>query len=113
MDTPTQATEGSAPWFHPLTGWEAASRWNAATFDWMARGFQQWLALVTTMPRSLAIPASPAAPATPASAATLAGSRTSASSEGHALARSEARRPARAKARPAVRKKAAKPRTRG
>lgn len=33
-----------------LSGWEAAARWNAASWDWMARGWQQWLALMTTVP---------------------------------------------------------------
>ena len=39
-----------ADWFNPLSGWEAATRWNRATFDWMAKGWQQWVALMTTVP---------------------------------------------------------------
>jgi hypothetical protein len=46
--TETSATPGSL--FNPLSGWEAATRWNAATFDMMARAWQQWLALLTVVP---------------------------------------------------------------
>lgn len=42
------------PLFHPLTGWEAASRWNAAAMDWWQHGFRQWIELMTA---SLASPA--------------------------------------------------------
>jgi hypothetical protein len=42
--------------FNPLSGWEAASRWNAATWDWMAQGFRQWMALMTTAPTPPLIP---------------------------------------------------------
>ena len=50
--------------FNPLTGWEAASRWNAATFDWMARGFQQWVTLWTTLPPYPSVTAHPQAETT-------------------------------------------------
>ena len=45
-----------ADWFNPLAGWEAASRWNRSTFDWVAKGWQQWMALMTTMPPHFVIP---------------------------------------------------------
>jgi hypothetical protein len=47
MDTKNQATEDPGPVLNPLTGWEAASRWNSAAFELMTKGFQQWLTLVT------------------------------------------------------------------
>jgi hypothetical protein len=47
MDTKTDTTEGPGPMLNPLTGWEAASRWNSAAFELMTKGFQQWLTLVT------------------------------------------------------------------
>ncbi|MBC5782593.1 hypothetical protein H8N03_06525 [Ramlibacter sp. USB13] len=51
-----QPAQPLADWFHPLAGWEAASRWNRATFDWMAKGWQQWVALVTTVPPHFMVP---------------------------------------------------------
>jgi len=51
METRKQdAAQAQGDWFDPMTGWEAASRWNRATFDWMAKGWQQWVALMTTVP---------------------------------------------------------------
>ena len=44
------AAPAQGEWFDPVSGWEAASRWNRATFDWMAKGWQQWVALMTTVP---------------------------------------------------------------
>ena len=51
-----QAAQAQPDWFDPLTGWEAASRWNRATFDWMAKGWQQWVALMTTVPPHFVAP---------------------------------------------------------
>jgi hypothetical protein len=70
MEATPDPTDSPGPLFHPLTGWEAASRWNAAAFDWMSRGFEQWLALVT-MPLTVAaatrlprpVPGAPVKPA--------------------------------------------------
>ena len=31
---------------NPLGSWEAAVRWNALAFEWMAKSWQQWLELV-------------------------------------------------------------------
>jgi hypothetical protein len=50
METKTKTGQAPGAAFNPLTGWEAASRWNAATLDWMTRGFQQWFTLMTTVP---------------------------------------------------------------
>ena len=55
METRKQDAPVPPDWFNPLAGWEAASRWNRATFDWMATGWQQWLALVTTLPPQLLV----------------------------------------------------------
>ena len=43
-------------WFQPFAGWEAAARWNRATFDWVAKGWQQWVALMTTVPPHFVVP---------------------------------------------------------
>jgi hypothetical protein len=43
-------------WFHPFAGWDAAARWNRATFDWVATGWQQWVALMTTVPPQFMVP---------------------------------------------------------
>lgn len=51
--------EDKPDWFNPLAGWEAATRWNRATFDWVAKGWQQWVALMTTMPTRLVPPTTP------------------------------------------------------
>jgi len=56
METHPQDSQPLADWFSPLAGWETASRWNRATFDWMATGWQQWLALVTTVPPQFVVP---------------------------------------------------------
>ena len=47
MDTKYDAGDSPGPLFHPLTGLETASRWNAATLEWMTKGFQQWAAWMT------------------------------------------------------------------
>jgi len=44
---------------HPLAGWEgweAATRWNRATLDWVATGWRQWVALMTTVPPHFMVP---------------------------------------------------------
>lgn len=55
MET-TDKTPPAAALFDPLAGWQAASRMNAAAFQWMASGFQQWMALLTTWPNAMATP---------------------------------------------------------
>jgi hypothetical protein len=61
METKTDPDKAPDAAFDPLAGWEVASRWNAATFDWMTKGFRQWLALVTTLPRRPAVSLHPQA----------------------------------------------------
>ena len=56
METSKERPAPRAEWFNPLSGWEAASRWNRATFDWMAKGWQQWVALMTTVPPHFIVP---------------------------------------------------------
>lgn len=56
MESNTQPKPASPALFNPLSGWEAATRWNAATWDWMAQGFRQWMALMTTAPTPPLIP---------------------------------------------------------
>jgi hypothetical protein len=49
----TTRTDGFAPavsWLDPAASWEAAARWNALALEWMTRGWQQWLELVTVWP---------------------------------------------------------------
>jgi hypothetical protein len=106
MQTSTQDPLPPAEWFNPLAGWEAASRWNRATFDWMATGWQQWLALVTTVPTHLVV--LPAASATDAPAS---GTRkTESIIPVRAMAKAETKRPQRVPAK--SRKTAAKTRSR-
>lgn len=51
MDTnTTESPQAPDSLFNPLSGWDAVSRWNAATFDMMTRAWQQWLALLTVVP---------------------------------------------------------------
>ena len=66
METHTEGSQPAIDFLSPTAGWEAAARWNRATFDWMAKGWQQWLALMTTVPPHFMAPGSPAAPDTPA-----------------------------------------------
>lgn len=69
MQTTTEAPRATLPAYHPLAGWDSAARFHAATYDWMARAFQQWLTLVTSLPAQfmfpLVEPHGEAAPATP------------------------------------------------
>jgi hypothetical protein len=60
METNIQTPMQPDALYDPLAGWQAASRWNAAAFDWMARSFQQWFALITTVPSSNAFAVTPA-----------------------------------------------------
>jgi hypothetical protein len=96
METKTEDARQVADYFNPMTGWEAASRWNAATFDWMAKGLQQWIALLTVMPRATVV----APPVVKIQVV-----------EERPVARAESKRPPRAKARAKI--KAPKARTRG
>lgn len=70
--TNTDAKRAAVPAYFPLADWESASRYQAATFDWMARAFQQWLTLMTTMPAQFMMPLvephGEASPPTPAGA---------------------------------------------
>ena len=50
MQTSTDTSPPATDLLNPLAGWEAAARWNQVAFDWMAKGWQQWFALVTTLP---------------------------------------------------------------
>jgi hypothetical protein len=128
METRNQVPSIPVDLLSPLAGWEAAARWNRATFDWMAKGWQQWLALLTTVPphwvETLApLPGAPhsvtpaqagAQDARPARAPDTLGSRLRGNDGARAAARAEPKRPARAK--PAAQtksKKARKARTRG
>lgn len=86
----------------PLAGWEVAARWNRATFDWMAQGWQQWIALMTTLPPHFVVPST----VTPARA----GAQKARSA--HAAARAEPQRATRAKTKSKT-KKTTSARTRG
>lgn len=46
-------------WLNPMGSWDAAARWNAMAYEWMTRGWQQWLQLATIWP-SLENPAAAA-----------------------------------------------------
>lgn len=56
METNKQDSPQSLDLFDPLSGWQAAARWNAASWNWMAKGWQQWLALMTTLPPQFIAP---------------------------------------------------------
>lgn len=98
----SDSSEGPGPLLNPLTGWEAASRWNSAAFEWMTQGFGQWLSLMTT---SLVVPPQLAARSgSPAAKAQGQGARAVAAGAGDARAhareegRAKPKRPARPKA---------------
>jgi hypothetical protein len=96
MDKKTETTEGPGPMLNPLTGWEAASRWNSAAFELMTKGFQQWLTLVTNslvVPEKNVTPAPAAAQSSRALASDARPSRPRASDT-----RAKPKRPARTKA---------------
>lgn len=131
MQTTTEAPRAPLPAYHPLAGWDSAARFHAATYDWMARAFQQWLTLVTSMPAQFmfplvqphgeAAPATPVAPLAPvpvaapvqrAARASVARQRTGEAAE-RAVAKGEARRGTRSPARAKPKARAAgKPRSR-
>jgi len=94
-----------AAWFDPLAGWEAAARWNRATFDWMAKGWQQWVALVTTVPPHWVSPREGERASAPAA---LAFHARAPDAMGRAVAKAEPKRPARRAARKKTAPKAAK-----
>ena len=120
METNPQQPSQPADFLHPFSGWDAAARWNQVTFDWMAKGFQQWVALMTTVPPHFLAPpalrADAEVPATPERATAQDSRATDAAPR---RKRTEARPGARAEPRHATRPKAvAKPknkkaRTRG
>src|SRR5881398_1787479 len=56
METHTEGSQPAIDFLSPTAGWEAAARWNRATFDWMAKGWQQWVALMTTVPPQFVTP---------------------------------------------------------
>ncbi|HEY0822745.1 MAG TPA: hypothetical protein VGD76_03080 [Ramlibacter sp.] len=93
METNTQPTPAPGALYNPLSGWEAASRWNAATWDWMAQGFRQWMALMTTLP------AQAVAPFPQAKTLTASAERPVAKAESQRPARVTSKRKARPKAR--------------
>lgn len=91
MDVKPGSNEEANTPFNPLAGWEAASRWNASAFDMMARAWQQWLALVTTVPATLV-------PGKPERSSGRSTSSTPVAREAvHAVARGEPKRPARSR----------------
>jgi len=92
-------------YLNPLAGWEAASQWNRATFDWMAKGWQQWVALMTTVPPHFVVPPTVEAKALPPKIRTVEPME-------RAAAKAETQRTARA-AKPKAKKASTKPRTRG
>jgi hypothetical protein len=69
MQTRTDSLAPAVNWFDPFGSWEAARRWNAIASEWMTRGWQQWLELVTVWP-ALEAPAMPAQAVLPAPAGT-------------------------------------------
>ena len=83
-----QAPQDLAAWLAPFAGWEAVSRWNQSNFDWMATSWQQWLALMTTVPPHFLVEVSP--PAVPARSVTPVSSEAAL----RAAARPEPKRPA-------------------
>jgi len=101
METSTERNE-VADWFNPMAGWEAATRWNQATFDWMAQGWQQWVALVTTMPPHWVVPRE-GEPARASTASRGQGNEVLA----RAMAREEPKRPAKRAPRKKTTRKAA------
>src|SRR5437762_3346976 len=50
MDTSTEWFAPRLDWFTPLGGWDAAARWNLIAFEWMAKGWKQWMELATSWP---------------------------------------------------------------
>ena len=106
MQSPNESPPQLVDFLNPLSGWEAASRWNRATFDWMAKGWQQWVALVTTVPPHFVVPPTLEAQALPPRIRTVEAME-------RAMAKAESPRAARAAAKPRTRKAAAKSRTRG
>lgn len=117
--TETPATTGSL--FNPLSGWEAATRWNAATFDMMARAWQQWIALLTVVPPHFIPARSASEPAAAQSIAQTVRQRASETAtvqpvlparEAHAFAQDEgrtSRSSARREAKPSARREPKRP----
>jgi len=91
-------------YLNPLAGWEAATRWNRATFDWMAKGWQQWVALMTTVPPHFVVPPTIEAQDLPGKIRTVQAME-------RAMAKAESQVTPRAK--PKSKKASPKPRTRG
>ena len=95
MATRTESTDAGASPFFPLAGWDAATRWNAAAFHWMAQGWQQWLSLMTTVPEDPAL----SAKATPQARTIEEGPVAQAEAKPSPRVRAAAKSPARPKAR--------------
>jgi hypothetical protein len=106
MQSPNESPTELVDFLNPLAGWEAASRWNRATFDWMAKGWQQWVALMTTVPPHFVVPPTVEAQALPRRIHTVEAME-------RAMAKAETPRASRTAAKPRSKKAAGKPRTRG
>lgn len=92
MEPNLQPAPAPSALYNPLSGWEAATRWNAATWDWMALGLRQWMAIMTTLPAQAVAPFPQA--------------RTVAASAERPVAHAEPKRPARVTTKPRARPKA-------
>lgn len=92
METKTETTDSPGPLFHPLTGLEAASRWNAAAVEWMTKGVAQWLAWM-----SGSIPFTPSKPNPPSQSTQRTAPAVRERATAHATARAE-KKPKRAAA---------------
>jgi hypothetical protein len=86
MKTPTAPPAPAPDGPQPFGSLEAAARWNAMAFEWMTRGWQQWLELVTVWP-ALDAPAQ-------GQTATAAATRTQEEHRPRAVAKPAAKRPA-------------------
>jgi hypothetical protein len=50
MDTRTESLAPVPNWLDPFGSWDAAARWNAIASEWVTKGWQQWLELVSVWP---------------------------------------------------------------
>lgn len=102
MEVTTDSRQEATTPFNPLAGWEAASRWNASAFGMMAKAWQQWLALVTTVPVAVP-PAKAAGQQAAVQPRRAAPPRVRLAEATHAAAKAEPKRPARSRANAAKR----------